>query len=229
MTTAHPISSVGELIGEPARTAILIALLDGRDLSAGELAKIAGISPQSASAHLSKLVDGALLTARHHGRHRYYGITRPDVAYALEALGSIATLPRPTAAIRSREDLDMYRARSCYDHLAGRVAVELTKALEDSKVILISGERDYKLGPKGLIWFANMDIDVDALQRVRRIFARRCLDWTERKPHLAGALGAALYSRMFAAGWIARRPGTRALRITQRGARELQTRFGFIA
>jgi DNA-binding transcriptional ArsR family regulator len=228
MSIAHPISSVGELIGEPARTAILIALLGGRDLSAGELARIAGISPQSASAHLSKLVDGALLTARNHGRHRYYGITGPEVAYALEALGSIATLPRPTGAVRSREDLDMYRARSCYDHLAGRVAVELTKALEHSKVIRTSGERDYKLGPKGLVWFADMGIDVDALRRERRMFARRCLDWTERKPHLAGALGAALYSRMLASGWIARRPSTRALRITQRGARELQIRFGFI-
>jgi len=228
MSIAHPISTVGELIAEPARTAILIALLGGRDLSAGELARIAGISPQSASAHLSKLVDGALLTARNHGRHRYYGITGPEVAYALEALGSIATLPRPATAIRSREDLDMYRARSCYDHLAGRVAVELTKTLEHSKVIRISGERDYKLGPKGPVWFADMGIDVDVLRRERRMFARRCLDWTERKPHLAGSLGAALYSRMLAAGWIARRPGTRALRITQHGARELQIRFGFI-
>jgi DNA-binding transcriptional ArsR family regulator len=228
MNMAYPISSVGELIGEPARAAILIALLDGRDLTAGELALIAGISPQSASAHLSKLVDGALLTARNQGRHRYYRITKPEVVYALEALGSIATPPRPAIVIRSSGHMEMYRARSCYDHLAGHVAVELTKALEKSEVIRINGERDYKLGPKGPNCFAGLDIDVDALRRARRAFARRCLDWTERRPHLAGALGAALLSRMLAGGWVARRRGTRALRSTERGAREMQTRFGII-
>jgi DNA-binding transcriptional ArsR family regulator len=228
MNMIHPITSVGELIGEPARTSILIALLNGRDLTAGELARTAGISAQSASAHLSKLVDGGLLRSRSQGRNRYYGITRPEVVHALEALGSIATLPRPANAIRSREDTEIDRARSCYDHLAGRVAVEMTKALENFKVIRPSGDRDYKLGPKGSSWFAALDIDVDSLHSVRRTFARRCLDWTERKPHLAGALGAALFSRMLASGWIARRHGTRALRITHRGAQELQTRFGLV-
>jgi DNA-binding transcriptional ArsR family regulator len=225
---AHPISSVGELIAEPARTAILLALLDGRSLTAGELAMIAGVSPQSASAHLSKLVDGALLAVRNHGRHRYYSITGPEVVYALEALGAIATRPRPAVVVRSRESFEMYRARSCYDHLAGRVAVELTKALESSRVIQPSGERDYALGPQGRAWFGKLEIDVDALQGSRRTFARRCLDWTERKPHLAGALGAALFARMLAAKWFARRRGTRALRITHRGSRELQDRFGFV-
>jgi DNA-binding transcriptional ArsR family regulator len=226
---AHPISSVGELIAEPARTAILLALLDGRSLTAGELAMIAGVSPQSASAHLSKLIDGALLAVRNHGRHRYYSITGPEVVYALEALGAIATRPRPAVMIHSRESVEMYRARSCYDHLAGRVAVELTKALENSRVIQLSGERDYELGPQGRVWFGKLEIDVDALQGSRRTFARRCLDWTERKPHLAGALGAALFSRMLAAKWFARRRGSRALRITHRGSRELQDRFGFVA
>ncbi len=224
----HPITSVGELIGEPARAAILVALLDGRDRTAGELAQTAGISAQSASAHLSKLVDGGLLKSRSHGRNRYYGITRPEVVHALEALGSIATLPLPASAIRSREDMEMHRVRSCYDHLAGRVAVELTKALENFKVIRTSGTRDYILGLKGAAWFAELDIDVAALGGRRRIFARRCLDWTERKPHLAGGLGAALLTRMLAAGWMARRRGTRALRITHRGAHELHKRFGLI-
>ena len=104
----------------------------------------------------------------------------------------------------------------------------MTKALENFKVIRPSGDRDYKLGPKGSSWFAALDIDVDSLHSARRTFARRCLDWTERKPHLAGALGAALFSRMLVSGWIARRRGTRALRITHRGAQELQTRFGLV-
>jgi DNA-binding transcriptional ArsR family regulator len=229
MNMTYPISSLGELIGEPARTAILISLLDGNSLPAGELARLAGISAQSASAHLSKLVDGGLLASQNNGRHRYYKITSPEVVHALEALGAIATLPRPTAAPRSREDIDISHARSCYDHLAGHIAVELTKALQNFKVIRSSGTRDYKLGPKGAAWFAALDIDTLALARSRRTFARRCLDWTERQPHLAGALGAALFSRMLDAGWLARRHGTRALRVTHRGARELRTRFGFIA
>jgi DNA-binding transcriptional ArsR family regulator len=229
MNMTYPISSVGELIGEPARTSILVSLLDGDSLPAGELARLAGISAQSASAHLSKLVDGGLLTPQNNGRHRYYKITSPEVVHALEALGAIATLPHPTAALRSREDIDISHARSCYDHLAGHVAVELAKALQNSKVIRTNGSRDYKLGPKGATWFAELGIDALALVRSRRTFARRCLDWTERKAHLAGALGAALFSRMLEAGWIARRHGTRAVRITHRGARELQTRFGVTA
>jgi DNA-binding transcriptional ArsR family regulator len=229
MNMTYPISSLGELIGEPARTAILISLLDGNSLPAGELARLAGISAQSASAHLSKLVDGGLLLPQNNGRHRYYKITGPEVVHALEALGAIATLPRPAGAPRSREDIDISHARSCYDHLAGHVAVELTKALQNFKVIRTTGSRDYKLGQKGQAWFADLDIDVLALSRSRRTFARRCLDWTERQPHLAGALGAALFSRMLDAGWFARRRATRALRVTHRGARELQTRFGFIA
>jgi DNA-binding transcriptional ArsR family regulator len=227
MNLTYPISSVGELIGEPARTTILVSLLDGGSLPAGELARLAGISAQSASAHLSKLVDGGLLVPQSTGRHRYYKITSPEVVHALEALGAIATLPRPTATLRSREDIDISHARSCYDHLAGRVAVGLTKALQNLKVIRTTGSRDYQLGPKGPAWFADLGIDVLALAHRRRTFARRCLDWTERQPHLAGALGSALFSRMLEAGWIARRHGTRALRITHRGARELQTRFGF--
>ena len=205
MNMAHPISSVGELIAEPARTAILIALLEGHALTAGELAMIAGISPQSASAHLSKLVDGALLAVRSHGRHRHYGIIGPEVAHAMEALGAIATPPRPAVVVRSSETMETYRARSCYGHLAGRIAVEMTKALENSRIIRLSGERDYRLGSKGEAWFAELEIDAGALRRARRTFARRCLDWTERKPHLAGALGAALFAKMLNAGWIARR------------------------
>jgi DNA-binding transcriptional ArsR family regulator len=229
MNMTYPISSVGELIGEPARTAILIALLDGDSLPAGELARLSGISAQSASAHLSKLVAGGLLIPQNNGRHRNYRITGPEVVHALEALGAIATLPRPTSALRSRGDIEISHARSCYDHLAGHLAVEVTKALQNLKVIRTRGARDYTLGPKGPAWFADPNINVLALGCSRRTFARRCLDWTERKPHLAGALGAALFSRMLDAGWIVRRRGTRALRVTHRGARELQTRFGLIA
>lgn len=226
MNLTFPISSVGELIGEPARTAILIALLGGKELTAGDLAFAAGISAQSASAHLSKLVSGGLLQSRHQGRNRYYKLAGPEVAHALEALGAISTSSRSSNALRTGADLEMCRARSCYDHLAGYLGVRTTRALENLKVIRLRGDREYKIGPRGGKWFADMEIDVNALRRTRRTFARRCLDWTERKPHLAGALGAALFARMMASGWLARRRGTRALRVTERGVREFRKRFG---
>lgn len=123
----------------------------------------------------------------------------------------------------------LYNIRLCYDHMAGRVAVDLAKARETSRVIRVLHERDYELGPEGRAWFKRLGVDTDALRVLRRSFARRCLDWTERKPHLAGALGATLISRLVALGWVAPLPETRAVRITHRGARELKDRFGIMA
>jgi DNA-binding transcriptional ArsR family regulator len=225
MTTAYPIASIAELIADPARSAILVALLDGLALPAGELALLAGVSAQSASGHLSKLVVGGLLAVHSAGRHRYYRIAKPEVAHALEALGAISTMPRPCSVPADPHARALCAARSCYDHLAGRVAVELAAALESAKAIKPCGDRDYEIGSHGKAWFKTMGLDIDALRRSRRSFARQCLDWTERKPHLAGALGAALCSRMLALKWMARRPKTRALRITQLGARELHARL----
>jgi DNA-binding transcriptional ArsR family regulator len=229
MNATYPIAAVAELIGEPARAAMLIALTDGRALPAGELARAAGVSAQSASAHLFKLVGGGLLSVQSEGRHRYYRMASPEVGHAVEALGAIATNPRGPGVVHPPEARALYNLRSCYDHLAGRVAVELTSALERSRVIRLRGERDYELGPEGPIWFEALGLDPAALSRSRRTFARRCLDWTERRPHLAGALGAALFSRLMALGWLARLPKTRALRITHRGAGELEGRFGILA
>jgi len=222
VNATYPVAAVAELIGEPARAAILIALADGRALPAGELARAASVSAQSASGHLSKLVGGGLLAVQSEGRHRYYRLSSPDVAHAIEALGAISTvLPRAGAA-RPRETPALYNLRTCYDHLAGRVAVDLARALETSGVLLARGERDYELGPVGPEWLERLGLNAEALRGSRRAFARRCLDWTERKPHLAGALGAALLSRLLTLGWVARLPQSRALRITHRGARELE-------
>lgn len=229
MNATYPVAAVAELIGEPARAAILIALADGRALSAGELARAAGVSAQSASGHLSKLVVGGLLSVRSEGRHRYYRMSGPEVGHAIEALGAISTrTPRPDAR-RPQETMALYNIRLCYDHLAGRVAVELATVLEASRVIRTCGERDYDLGPEGQAWFERLGVDTAAVRRSRRLFARRCLDWTERKPHLAGALGAALFLRLVSKGWLAPLPRTRAVRITHRGAREMQDQFGIVA
>jgi DNA-binding transcriptional ArsR family regulator len=224
--STYPIAVAGELIGDSARAAILMALLDGSARTAGELAFVANISAQSASGHLSKLLDGGLIQVRNAGRHRYYSLAGPEVAHALEALGSIATKERPKDASQPRASSDLYLARTCYDHLAGRIAVELADSLQKSGVLRMRGARNFELGPCGENWFGKLGIDVDPLRRSRRCFARQCIDWTERRPHLAGILGAALCSRLLALGWVARRRQTRALRITQQGARELHARFG---
>lgn len=226
MNATYPLASAADLIGEPGRAAMLLALMDGQALPAGELAMVAAVSAQSASAHLSKLVEGGLLSVQNRGRHRYYRIANPEVAHAIEALATISTMPRQSQTRRPAEVLALHQARSCYDHLAGRVAVELAEVLQSSKVIVVCGERDFELGPRGKRWFDDLGIDTRALRCLRRRFARRCLDWTERRPHLAGALGAALLSRLLVLKWAARCPRTRALRITHRGALELHDRFG---
>ena len=226
MNPTYPLASVGELIGEPARAAILVYLLDGRARTAGELAFTANVSAQSASAHLSKLVDGGLLSVQSSGRHRYYSLAGPEVAHALEALGAISTKPRPANAQRLPASEQMYAARSCYDHLAGRIAVELTEHLEERKILRSQGECDYELGSHGRDWFTRFGVDLDQMRRSRRHFARKCIDWTERRPHLAGALGAAMLSRLLSLGWIVRRRDTRALRITTEGARKFRSQFG---
>lgn len=228
MNNTHPIATVGDLIGENARAAILIALLDEKALPAGELARVAGISAQSASGHLSKLVDGGLLRAEISGRLRLYRIAKPEVAYALEALGTIATASPVRNIVRDPRIEALRTARSCYDHLAGRVAVEMARKMESLKVIQVSGDRQYEVVLRGEAWLAKLGVNVAELRLARRSFARECLDWTERTPHLAGALGAAILSRFLALGWVARRPKTRALRITHRGAREFHARFGIL-
>jgi DNA-binding transcriptional ArsR family regulator len=226
MNATYPIAAVGELIGETARAAILIALLDEKALPAGELARVAGISAQSASGHLSKLVDGGLLRAETSGRQRLYRIAKPEVAYALEALGTIATASPVRNIVRDPRIEALRTARSCYDHLAGRIAVELRQKLESSRAIRAHGNRQYEVAPQGEALLANLGVNLEQVRSSRRSFARECLDWTERTSHLAGALGAAILSRFLALGWVARRPKTRALRITHRGAREFHERFG---
>lgn len=120
----------------------------------------------------------------------------------------------------------MYNLRTCYDHLAGRIAVELARRMEEERAIQTSGDRDYELGPRGREYFAKLGIELDRLRGLRRSFARQCVDWTERRPHIAGALGAAICERFATAGWIAPKRDTRVVRITHHGARELSKRFG---
>lgn len=217
MTARYAIAEVAALVGEPTRAAMLLALLDGRTLPAGALASQAGLSAAATSLHLAKLTQGGLLAVHKEGRHRYYRLASGDVAHALEALGVIATA-RPSARALSPERAALRAARTCYDHLAGALAVALAQKMERERIVRAEDERTYEITPRGVGWLADaMGIDVSALVAGHRSVARRCLDWTERRPHVAGALGAAILDRLFSMRWAVKIGDSRVIRITTRG------------
>jgi DNA-binding transcriptional ArsR family regulator len=189
------LAGVAALLADPARAAMLDRLLAGRALSAGELARGAGVTAPTASAHLRRLLDGGLVAVEAQGRHRYYRLAGPPVAEAVEALARLAR-PLPVRSLRQSQRAEALRfARTCYDHLAGVVGVAAAAALERDGALRPAGGRDYELTAAGERLLGGLGVDVAAVARRRRAFARRCLDWTERAPHLSGALGAALLER----------------------------------
>lgn len=210
------------MIGEPARALMLSALMDGRARTATELAGEAAITRQTASAHLAKLTEQGLLALEKQGRHRYYRLRGTDVASALETLMVLGTRRRPTGATHPASP--ERQARTCYDHLAGRLGVALFDAL-CAKGYLAIGESQVALSPSGEALFSDLGIDVERHKQGRRSFARLCLDWSERRNHLAGALGRALLDYFLANDWIRRLPGSRALALTPRGRAELTRVF----
>jgi DNA-binding transcriptional ArsR family regulator len=220
MSPDRDLAAVAALFGDPARAAMLGALADGRALPAGELARRAGVHPATATAHLRRLVDGGLVRVRVQGRHRYHELAGPQVAMVLEALAQIA----PAAPVRSlrqhRGAAALAEARSCYDHLAGRRGVELRDRLLAAGALADTDGRDHVLTAAGERLVAGLGVDPDELRSGRRVFARSCLDWTQRRPHLAGALPAALTARFLALGWLVRGSG-RALRAAEQYDRSL--------
>ena len=218
MNTKYSLASTAALIADPARAAMLSALLDGRALPSGELARVSGVSAQSASMHLSQLVDGGFLVVKQQGRHRYFSIARPEVAHAIESLGVISVSEKQRPVMSDRV---LRYARTCYDHLAGELAVQLMDKFESEGLLLSSGERDYELTQRGENFFAKWSFEIEKLRHSRRHFARRCLDWTERRDHLAGTLGAAICEKFLASGWITRDRHSRAVHVSLAGRREL--------
>ena len=215
------IALIASLIGDKARSAILVALLSGRALTAGELAREADISPQTASSHLNKLVAGGLVTVAAQGRHRYYQLSNSEVVHALEALALIA----PRADKHPQKPLDDIRyARSCYDHLAGKIGVLLTQALLKQKYITLV-DKDYVITSPGKKFFATFGINTTQLTNTRRRLAYPCLDWSERVHHLAGALGAALLQSIIEKRWGIRSKKSRALHLTPLGQHKLNSVF----
>ena len=216
------------LMGDPARANILAALLDGRALTAKELAFAAGVTPQTTSGHLARLTAANLLTSVAQGRHRYFRLAGPAVAHAIEALMALAGEATPRHRPKTRASADLAAARTCYDHLAGRLGVGIHDALV-SRAALVVAEGGYGLSDSGRDLFAEMGIDAAAHTGGRRALARPCLDWSERRFHLAGTLPAAFACRCLDLGWIERRPGSRAIRVTAAGEREFRDRLGLVA
>tara|TARA_B100000513_G_scaffold41259_1_gene15632 strand:- start:845 stop:1546 length:702 start_codon:yes stop_codon:yes gene_type:complete len=228
MTTINALNlaEVGSLVGDVARAQMLVALLDGRALTAGELAWCAGIAPQTASGHLGKLHGAGLLAMEKQGRHRYFRLSSPTVAAMLESMGVVCAIDTPRR-IRpeSRMDVDLRRARTCYDHLAGILGVALADSLSAKGAIDLSGDGGL-VTERGRRFLVDFGIALDDLEKRKRCFCRPCLDWSERRHHIAGAVGAALADRLFGLGWIERIKDSRAVRVTPDGCRGLKDTFG---
>jgi DNA-binding transcriptional ArsR family regulator len=220
-------AEIAALAGDPARAGMLQALLDGRALTATELAAVAGIAPQTASGHLGQLTRAGLLSVQRQGRHRYHRLASPTVARLLESLMLLAAEARPPARPRvtGPRDEKMRAARTCYDHIAGRLGVGIADALAGRGYVEFAEEAGL-LTADGERFFARLGIGLDGPGRISRPLCRLCLDWSERRPHLAGRLGAALCTHCLASGWVRRRADGRALDITPAGARAFHEVFG---
>jgi DNA-binding transcriptional ArsR family regulator len=219
------IAPVAALLADPARAAIVAALEGGRALPAGELARRASVAPSTASEHLGRLVEGGLLVAERSGRHRYFRLASGDVAHALEALAAIA--PRePVRSLRGSTTASaLAEARTCYDHLAGRLGVAVAQALVRRRA-LDPVDGVFVTGPRAASVLSAIGVDVGEVAAARRPFALSCLDWSERRPHVAGALGAAIAARALSTGWVRRRNESRALDLTDAGRAAFATRLG---
>ncbi len=216
--------SIAALIGEPARAAMLWNLLDGRAYTASELAITAGISSTSASNHLSKLLEADLLKAEAQGRHRYFSFARPEVAYVVESLASLtnsANQAKHTKAIMPQ----IKYCRSCYDHLAGYVGVKITEVLEKKGAIIKAGTA-YNITQRGWKLLHQLGVTEKDIPASRRALTRQCLDWSERRPHLAGQLGALILDEMLKKKWFKKVQFSRELIVTTKGKTELYRLLG---
>lgn len=218
------IGYITSLIGDTVRTNILWTLLDGRAYTATELAIGADTSPQNISMHLKKLVQADLLTVESQGRHKYYRFSRPEVAYTIEAIANLIPKEKHKQIVSNKDNSSIGYCRTCYDHLAGKVGVLITEALLKQKIIELNANT-YNVTKKGDNFFSELEIDTDELKKHRRIFAKPCLDWSERKHHLAGSLGAALLETMLSLDYIRRTANSRAIVITSKGQLHLEGRF----
>jgi DNA-binding transcriptional ArsR family regulator len=225
MKEGPDISHVAALIGDPARANILTALMDGRALTASELAEEAGVGLSTASGHLSKLTDGQLISPRKQGRHKYFQLADAEVAAVLEALMGLAARGGAKRVRTGPRDAQMQRARVCYNHLAGQMGVQMYRSMLGRGFLTEDGA-DVALTSDGAGFVADFGIDLSRLSKARAPLCRSCLDWSERRTHLAGGLGRAMLVRMEEDGWVTRVPGQRVIRVTAKGEEAFAKVFG---
>ena len=208
------------LICEPTRAKMLWNLLDGRAYTASELAAVADVSATAASNHLAKLLEADLVNVETQGRHRYFSFSKPEVAYVVESLANLANDNSASQKRPGFEEAGIKYCRTCYDHLAGLVGVKITEAFENKKIITKT-VRDYIVTKKGWDWLADFGVTKSAMSNKRRPLTRQCLDWSERRPHLAGQLGALLLERMLERKWFRKVKFSRELVVTAKGSQEI--------
>lgn len=223
MTNVLQVAEVAALVGDPARANMLLALGDGRALPAGELAASAGIAAPTASGHLGRLVQAGLLSVVQQGRHRYYRLASARVGTLLEAVMAVAADAPPRRAVASRADSTLRAGRTCYNHLAGRLGVALADALAEQGHVTLT-EEGGEVTPKGIGFLEAFGLDMSASRR--RPFCKTCIDWSERRLHLSGQVGAGLCRRCVELGWIERQRDGRAVSVTARGRAGLRETFG---
>ena len=225
MSDGPNIARVAGLIGDRARAEVLTALLADRALTATELAGIAGVTKQTISGHLAKLLEAGLVAVERQGRHRYFRLAGRDVAQLLESLMGVAFR---TGSLRLRpgpREPALRKARVCYDHLAGELGVSMYEGLIERRV-LAGGDESLRLTRAGKAWLASFGVDAEAVAAERRALCRPCLDWGERRHHLGGALGAALLARVFELRWASRAKDSRVVAFTPRGEAAFRARVG---
>ena len=224
MKDGPSIARIASLVGDHARAEVLTALLADRALTATELASVAGVTKQTISAHLAKLLDAKLIAVERQGRHRYFRLADRDVAQLLESLMGVAFRTGAVRARSSPREPALRKARVCYDHLAGEVGVRIYDGLVKRRALVGSGAR-LELSAGGRRLFRKLAIDPEALAKQKRALCRACLDWSERRHHLAGALGAALLERVLELGWARRARDSRVVVLTPRGEQALSRMF----
>ncbi len=228
MITGPIVAEIAALLADPARATMVWALLDGRALAASELAVAARITPQTASTHFAKLTEAGVLSMARHGRHRYFRLASPSVTDMIDGIVAVALEKRPRYRPLSRQARALNAARMCYDHLAGRLSVDLTDFFVAGDYVVLDDEVA-EITRAGTRFLTEFGIELPTPRSPRRHYCRLCLDWTERRPHIAGAVGAAITKRCFDLGWLERMSRSHAVIVTPLGRRGFRKTFGIDA
>jgi len=228
MITGPIVAEIAALLADPARATMVWALLDGRALAASELAVAARITPQTASTHFAKLTEAGVLSMARHGRHRYFRLASPSVTDMIDGIVAVALEKRPRYRPLSRQARALNAARMCYDHLAGRLSVGLTDVFAARDYVVLDDEVA-EITRAGTRFLTEFGIELPTPRSPRRHYCRLCLDWTERRPHIAGAVGAAITKRCFDLGWLERMSRSHAVIVTPLGRRGFRKTFGIDA